>query len=274
VRTEEVISVLYDGLDAADHSIEIDAFADSLKGLGRIIGVTATFATTDKLVMHADARPLKIVVGPPKPNCVTLSAAIAWVDQSALVAGTASTLIASLIIYIVRSATQKAEMKHLRDIAELALRQAGHRDDAVIGRLLDTIDKMADTLRPSVRKAVKPVGVTAHTMTVSNPSGFGEALVIDKPMRDAIDAEEPIEVGDEISLMVRFSEMNWDARTCKVATEIEPEVRYSAEITDPAVQVPNNAYAAAFAGQTPLQVRAKPTLRNGSVERWYISAHF
>ncbi|MBB5709306.1 hypothetical protein [Sphingomonas xinjiangensis] len=271
---DEII-IRYDGLDAANHSIEIDALGDSLKGLGRIIGVAATFAITEKLVLHSDARPLKVVVGPPEANCLTLHAALAWVDQSDFMAGTASALTASLVTYVItRFARRKEEMKHLRAIAEQALKQAGHRDDAIITRLLDTVDKMADSLKPAVRKAVKPVGVTAQTMTIRGSRADGEALVVDKAMRDVIDADEPIEIGDEVAITVRFFEMNWDTRTCRIATESDPETRYSAEITDPAIQVPNNAYATAFAGQTPLAVRAKPTLREGEVERWYISAHF
>lgn len=271
----EVLVVRYDGLDAAEHAIEIDALGDSLKGLGRIIGVAATFAVTDKLVMHSNARPLKVVVGPPEANCLTLHAALAWVDQSSFIAGTASTLTASLITYIIqRSARQKAEMKHLRDIAELAVRQAGHRDDAVITRLLDTIDKMADSLKPAVRKAVKPVGTTAQTMTIHGASAGSPSLVVDKALRDAIDAEEPLEVGDEVEIDVRFFEMNQDTRTCRIATEGDTEARHMAEITDPAMLLPNNAYATAFAGQTGLRVRAKPTIRDGEVERWYISTYF
>ena len=271
----ESIVIRYDGLDATSHAIEIDALGDSLKGLGRIIGVAATFAITNKLVLHSDARPLRVVVGPPEPNCVTLHAALAWVDQSDFIAGTASALTASLVTYIVgRFAARKEEMKHLRALAEQALRQAGHRDDAIVTRLLDTVDKMADNLKPAVRKAVKPVGVTARTMTVRGANVGSSEVIVDKAMRDAIDADEPIEIGEEITLKVRFVEMNWDAKTCRIVTESDTETRYSAEISDPVIQVPNNAYATAFAAQTMLEVRAKPTLRDGEVERWYISAHY
>lgn len=269
----EAIIIRYDGLDATQHAIEITALGDSLAGLGRIIGVAATFAVTDKLVLHSDARPLKVVVGPPEPNCVTLQAALAWVDQSAFVAGTASALTASLVAYIIKSyAGQKEEMKHLRAITEQALRQAGHRDDKIVERLLDTVDKMADSLKPSVRKAVKPVGVTAQTMTVGGSSPGSARVVVDKAMRDAIDADAPLEVGDEVMVEVRFEEMNLVSRTCRIA--FNEEDHFSAEITDPVFLIPNNAYATAFAAQTSLQVRARPTLRDGEIDRWYISAHY
>lgn len=269
----ERITIRYDGLDALAHSIEISALGDSLKGLGRIIGVAATFAATDKFVLHSDARPLKVVVGPPEANCLTLQAAMVWVDQHEFVAGTASGLTVTLITYIFQFfGGRKEEMKHLRAIAEAAIKQVGHRDDAVVTRLLDTVDRMAETLRPAVRQAVKPIGTTAQTMTIGGSVG-GPPLVVDKAMRDAIDAESPIEVGDEVTMLFRFVEMNLDSRTCRVALDNEADDKFAAEITDPEMQIPNNAYATAFAAQTRLSVRAKPTIRNGAVERWYISAH-
>lgn len=270
------ISIRYDGLDADQHAIEIGALGESLQGLGRIIGVVATFAATEKLVVRTDARPLKVVVGPPEANCVTLQAALNWLDQSQFVAGTASAVIGGLIVYVVtRFAGQKEEMKHLRAIAEQAIQQAGHRDSAVIDRLISTIEKMAEQLRPAVRKAVKPVGTTARTLTVGPSHGDGPKVVVDKAMRDAIDAEEPLEIGPEQMSEVQFIEMNLDARTSRIVLVDgdDDEARYTAEITDPEFQVPNNAYAEAFASQSSLQVRMKPTLREGEVERWYISAH-
>lgn len=268
------IVIRYDGYDAAHHAIEIGALGESLKGLGRIIGVVATFAATDKLVLHSDARPLKVVVGPPEANCLTLHAAMMWVDQHSFVAGTASTLTAGLITYIFKYfGGRKEEMKHLRAIAEQAIRQAGHRDDEVVKRLLDTVDRMAESLRPAIKQAVKPVGTTAQTMTIRGSDAGVAPLVVDQAMRDAIESEESLEVGEEVTISVRFVEMNWDTRTSRIVLPDGDDDRFTAEITDPEIQVPNNAYATAFASQSYLTVRAKPTLRAGNIDRWYISAH-
>ena len=268
------IVIRYDGLDAADHSIEIDAFADSLKGLGRIISMVGTFAATEKLIIHSDARPLKVVVGPPEPNCVTLVAAWAWVNQTAVISGTASALAASLITAIFTHFRGRSEeMKHLRAVAEEAIRVAGHRDDAVVERLLDTVDRMAEKLIPAVRQAVEPVGKTAQTMTIGDRSGTHK-VVVDKAMRDAIQAETPLEVGDERIIDVRFIEMNLETRGCRIViADGDSEERYTGEITDPEFLLADNAYASAFAAKVPVTVRARPTLRDGEIERWYISAH-
>jgi len=266
--------IRYDGLDADQHMVEIGDLATSLRGLGRIMTVTGTFAAQQKLMERSSSRPVRVLVGPPKDGCVTIEAALTWLDQSAFVSSTVSGLAVILIVYVFKSAAgQREEMKHLRASLETAIKELGHRDQPVVERLLDTIDRMAGVLKPAAKQAVAPIGRSAGTMQIGEQGSSGGGIVLGKPERDAIEAIDPPEIGEETSLMVRFSEMNWDTRTCKVQLESEPDLRYSAEITDPAALVPNNAYAEAFAAQSVLQVRAKPTLRNGVVERWYISNH-
>jgi hypothetical protein len=51
----------------------------------------------------------------------------------------------------------------------------------------------------------------------------------------------------------------------------DSEKRISAEISDPAVAIPNNAYATAFAARRPLKVRAKAVLKAGEIDKLHIS---
>ncbi|WIA54341.1 hypothetical protein N6H05_14840 [Sphingobium sp. WTD-1] len=268
------IVIRYDGLDADRHVVEIGDLSVSLRGLGRIITVAGTFAAQQRLMERSSARPVRVLVGPPRDGSLTVEAAMMWLDQHAFAASTVSGLTVLLIGYVFKSAAgQREEMKHLRASLETAIKELGHRDQPVVERLLDTIDRMADILKPAARQAVAPIGRSAGTLEIGEQGAHGGGITLGKVERDAIDASEPIEIGAEVSIGVRFSEMNWDARTCKVELVSEPELRYPAEITDPEVLVPNNAYADAFAGQTVLEVRAKPTMRNGVIERWYISNH-
>ena len=264
------IVIRYDGLDADGHVVEIGDLATSLRGLARIMTVTGTFAAQQRLMERSSSRPVRVMIGPPKDGCVTIEAALTWLDQSAFVSSTISGLAVVLIVYVFKSAE---EMKHLRASLETAIKELGHRDQPVVERLLDTIDRMADILKPAAKQAVAPIGRSAGTMNIAEYGSPRGGVTLGKPERDAIEATDPPEIGEEMAIGVRFSEMNWDTRTCKVQLEDEPDLRYPAEITDPAALVPNNAYAAAFAAQTVLEVRAKPTLRNGVVERWYISDH-
>lgn len=268
------IFIRYDGLDADAHVVEISDLATSLKGLGRILTVVGTFAVNQKLMERSSARPVRIVAGPPRDGCVTFQLAMTWLDQHQFIGATVSGMAVLLVGYVFkRAAGQKEEMKHLREALEVAIRELGHRDEPIIARLLDTVDRMADVLKPAARQAVAPVGRTAGTLTVGEGGSAGRQVVVDKAERDAIDAASPIEIGPEETIGFLFTEMNLDSRTCKVSTDLANPARYAADITDPEILTPHNAYADAFAAQRMLTVRAKPTLRDGAVERWYISAH-
>lgn len=267
------LTIKYDGMDATAHVIDMGELATSLKGLNRIVSVAGTFAVQQRFVKHKDAMPLRVVVGPPEPKCVLLQAAIVWVDQHPTVSGIASGLVVTLVSYVFAKASgNREEMKHLKELATEAIRQLGNRDETVISRLLDTVDKMADTLKPAAKDAVRPVGSTAATLQISGTHGGASAVTIDKPTKDAICADEPVEVGEETVILVRFVEMNLDTKACRIALANEAEDRFVGEITDPSIMAPNNPYAVAFAAQATISVRARPTLRGGEIDRWYISA--
>lgn len=267
------IIIKYDGLDATSHVMDMGELAVSLKGLNRIVSVAGTFAVQQRLVRHKDAMPFRVVVGPPEARCVMLQAALAWVDQHQTISGIASGLVVTLVGYVFnKAAGNREEMRHLKDLATEAIRQLGNRDETVIARLLDTVDKMADTLRPAARDAVKPVGSSAATLQISGSEQQGGPITIDKATRDAICADDPIEVGDEVVIRVRFVEMNLDTKACRIALDEGSDDRFVGEITDPSILAANNPYAVAFAAKAVLAVRARPTLRNGEIERWYISA--
>ena len=80
-------------------------------------------------------------------------------------------------------------MRHLKGALDLAIKELGTRDQAVVDRLLGTIDKMADALRPAARQAVAPIGETADTLTVGDVRHERE-VIIGAAENDAILAEE------------------------------------------------------------------------------------
>ena len=57
----------------------------------------------------------------------------------------------------------------------------------------------------------------------------------------------------------------------RAALHGSPEDRISGKITDSAFSVPNNKYVLAMAGVNEIAIRAKPVLRDGEIERLFIS---
>jgi hypothetical protein len=271
----EAILIRYDGLDADRHEIELNALSESLAGLSQIIGVTGNFAATERYVRHRDALAVRIVVQPPKAHCFEIMAWVKWGAEQPLISATLATLTAGLITYVVsRAFKQRQEMKYLKESLETAIRELGHRDQPVIDRLLDTIDKMADALKPSVRKAVRPVGETAETMTVGSSTHRDDqklSVTISRAERDAILAEAETELTSEQTYHVIITEVDIETGACKVSLDPTDDARYTGKITDPALSVPMNAYVMALAQKKTLSVRAKALLRSGEIERLYIS---
>lgn len=267
----EPIVIRYDGMDADAHEIEIAALAESLKGLSRVIGVTANFAATERYVQHKDALSVRVVARAPEAHCFEMLAVVKWAAEQPLIAGTLATLSATLITYVFkRAARQQEEMKHLRGALDAAIKELGHRDQAIVDRLLGTIDKMADALRPAVKQAVAPIGETAQSMIIGDGRG-GTSATIGTAEREAIMAEEPVEVTPEQTYHVILSEVDVTTGGCKVAFSDEPATRINGIITDPSIAVPHNPYVQALAAMKPLSVRAKATVRDGTIERLHIS---
>jgi hypothetical protein len=259
-------------LDADKHVIEITALGESLKGIGRIIAVTANFAATEKFTPHQDARSIRVVAKPPEVHCFEVTAVLEWVNQNSLATTVVGGLTVTLVSYIFsKLAGNKAEMKELRTALETAIKELGNREQQVVDRLLDTVDKMAESLRPSAKQALAPIGKTAATLSVRSASDAGRSKLIGLADKEAIESREPTEIDLERQYNVVIHEMNLDTATCRVSLADDPEGRIAAIITDPVAILSNNVYATAFASQTEIAVKAKAASRDGKVEKLYIS---
>ena len=267
----EAIIIRYDGLDAERHEIDMALLAESLRGLSRIVGVVGNFAATERIIQHRDSFVLKVVVAPPEAHCFELTIWLKWINENPLVTTTVGGLVVSLVGYIFhKAAGAKEEMKHLSSALEVAIRELGHRDDAVVEKLIGTINKMADGLRPAARQSVAPIGQTAQTLTIKDAK-TGEGSTFSAADKEAILSESPLEVGSEAIYELRFTEMDMESGACKVALPPEGEARLNAKITDPEFMMANNRYALALAAHTSIKIVGKPTIRDGEVERLFIS---
>jgi hypothetical protein len=181
-------------------------------------------------------------------------------------------LTSGLIGFIIARNAGQREMKHLSSALEKAIDALATRDQMPMERVMQLAEKMADALAPAVRQAIEPVGVTARTLTVGVASAPENNTVIDEPMKAAILSQASLRVGDEKTYDVLISELDMISGACHVHLAGEPENdRHPAKVTDPLVTLPNNVYVASMAAMERLRVRAKATLREGEIDRLYIS---
>lgn len=268
----ESVLIRFDGLDAEKHELEMSALADSLRGLSRIIGVCGNFAATQRYVQHKDAMAVRVVARAPEAHCFEMWAAVQWAAQNPLISTTVGGLFVTLVTYVFkRAAGQREEMRHLKAALDTAIKELGSRDQSTVDRLLDTVDKMADALRPSAKQAVTPIGASASSLTIGSSVDPSRRLVLGIAEKNAITSETPAEVDVERDYTVLITELDMETGACRVAFPDDLENRIGGTITDPSVRLPNNAYALSMAAVTPLMVRAKATLKDGNIDKLFIS---
>jgi len=274
----EPIIIRFDGLDAKNHEIELAALAESLAGLSRIIGASGHFAITQQVSLRRDLQTVRVVAKPPRDGCFIVETFLQFADQHPLIKEYAVQVLAPLTVLVVtyvfaRAAGKKEEMKLLHASLDTAIKELGSRDQKTVDRLIDTIDVMAGRLKPSVKRAVAPIGGSARTLTVSAAS-VTERTVVDEADKAAMTSPAGLSVDEERTYTVLISELDMQTGTCHVDIEgDETGQRHLARITDPESSLPNNTYVLAMAAKEPLEVRAKATYRDEQIERLFISNH-
>jgi hypothetical protein len=174
----------------------------------------------------------------------------------------------AIVNYAIASAAKKEEpAAQALKLAEMALNEVGHTSRTAI----QAVERIAASNIPAVKQLVSPVGLSCGTLQIGEaPNG---AVLVDRPTREMIESNEISQIGPEASFEILISELDLKNRSCKffLRGDEEPEQRLNGEITDPQLLHPRNPYSAAMDRQGWLAVRGKPQLRDGDIERLYIS---
>jgi len=268
--------IRYEGLDAEDHKIDMAALAESLDGFSRLYAVIGHFISTGQYAKQMQALNVKAYAQESEAKCFNISAVLDFATSAGLFQGVMGAALTAIVAYTIhRSSGNKEEMKHLRDLLE---QQLGFSKQ-VTERMMDTIDRLADGLRPSVKKAVSPVGDTCSRIDLYAEGEKHQTL--DQALKDSLASDVDSQITSEKVYAIEISEMDRIKRTCKVrligsdTEEITEDDgsprRINADITDPAALVEPNVYMEAWYKSTKLNVKAKALLRNGFIVKLYIS---
>ncbi|KAA0983276.1 hypothetical protein [Pseudomonas sp. ANT_J28] len=268
--------IRYEGMDADDHRIDMAALAESLDGFSRIYAVVGHFISTGQYAKQMQALNVKAYAQESEAKCFNISAVLDFASSAGLFQGVMGAALTAIVAYVIhRSSGNKEEMKHLKDLLE---QQLGFSKQ-VTERMMDTIDRLSDGLRPSVKKAVSPVGDTCSRIDLYAEGKKHQTM--DQSLKDSLVDDSDSQVLGEKVYVVEISEMDRIKRTCKVHlvgpdTEEGTEEdgtprRINADITDPAALIEPNVYMEAWYKSTKLNVKAKALLRNGLIAKMYIS---
>jgi len=263
------LSVRYEGGEADKHEIDLYQLGVSLQGLARVLAVSAHFVETGKYNKQFDTLSVRVVAQPTQEHhCYEVVATIAKVASSGELWSGLGTALFMGVVGFVFNRRKAEEMKHLSD----ALKQAIGSQAGMQERMLLTIEKLADALRPSVKQALSPIGKSVESISLRRSSEVAPNIVLDRETKELASADIENTISPPQQLSGVISELDMISGTCKVSLESDPENRVSAKIVDPVVGQPNNPYARALAQISPIEFTAKVEIDSeGNVVNLYIS---
>jgi hypothetical protein len=272
----EEIVIRYDGLDAAQHMVELGALGQSIQGASRLLGSAGSIVVTGQFAKQSNALTVRVLAGQPRAHCwelpaivVTLTPAAApmlpAIQEAAKKAATKA--VTGIVNYAIsKLGGKKTEMQMAQEIAVKALEEMGQTSRTAI----EAIERLATSQRPAVKLFVSPVGESCSVARIGRED-YG-AISVDPAMRQIIDASEPAQILEMADYEILISEFDLRNRSCKFSlrNQENPNDRFSGEITDPVTQAPQNPYSEALNKQRWLRVKAKAQLRNGEMEKLFI----
>lgn len=262
----ERISIRYEGGDAAAHAIDLNQLGLSLQGFARILATCAHFVETGKYSKQLDSLAVRVVATEPdEHHCYEVWAYIrSLLSSDNMWSGAGGAVLATVVAYVL-SRRSGEEMKLLKDALDKALANNAQTTE----KLISTIDRMAEALRPSARLATSPIDKTCNNIDIY--SGSSKIVDLDRSKKEYFNQATPTDFIPTKRYSGTISELDIRTGSCKVSLG-ESEHRLPAEITDPIRVMPNNPYALALASQQALSFMAKAELdENGEIAKLYIS---
>lgn len=272
----EPIVLHYDGLDTDHNEIDLAQLGLSLQGAAQILGSAATVVVTGEYAKTALA--VRVLAGVPREGSWDLPAIIMTSAPAAMpifpviadIGKKATTkAVTSIFSYVITKlgSPKKSDVQAAMDVVEKAVTELGQTSR----HAMDAVARIATNQRPAIKLFVSPIGETCNSVRVGKT--IDGAISVDRAMRDQIEQPDPVQIGGAASFEILLSELDLKNRSCKFAlrSEEDPEHRIVGEITDPIVQNANNPYSEALSKQRWLSVVAKPQLKEGEIEKLFIS---
>lgn len=248
-------AIRYEGADAAEHQIDLHQLGISLQGFARVLAVCAHIANTGTYNKQFNALSVKVYASPVQEHhCYEVMATIKEIAASKEMWSGFGGVVLTLLVQYVFSRRSNEEMKHL----SAALQQSLGQQAQVTDRLLATVEKMADALRPAARQALAPVGTSVNSIGIYRAGEAVPAVVVDQTTKDYLATAGASKIEATREYVGIISEMDMATGTCRVTLDGDDQAtRLAAVITDPVGRTAGNPYAMAMALQQPLAFMAK-----------------
>lgn len=273
--------VTFTGLYADDNIIEVQQLGRSLHGLSKLANGITQFYLNGSVIRDSRLFTVRVYTGPPQKNGVALElVAIMQSGQLPLYAPILLQMAENFLPKIWRAVVEIAlnqssnEERMLDAIIDLAQRHdefarevhAGHMRDKTW--LQDHISQITEASRQALADTAAPVGRSCRREQVY-PQDL-DGVNIDEAVAQSLKSKGEIQVEEARQMTLVMHAVNVDTGSGRAEVVGEPGL-LSIKITDPALAVPENVYTQSLDRQVPITATAKPTIRDGAINRLYIS---
>ncbi|WP_250477371.1 hypothetical protein [Caballeronia sp. INML1] len=263
------LGIRYEGGDAVHHEIDLNQLGESLQGMARLIAVAANFVVTGKTTRHFDALDVRVLAAPVQSHrCHEVMAVVEGIVASKEFWGGAVSGLIPFVIQFFLSRRDKEEMKHLADALKRQMELVSEGNQKNVDSLVGVINRLADALHPSVKKALSPVGRSVESMGLySGERKFHEVNANDK---GAMMGETRVFSDHSRQYDVVITELDMTTGACKLSIEGQQE-RVNGQIVDPTVTQPGNPYAEAMTAISRISILGKAEVdADGDIVKLYV----
>jgi len=267
------IPITYTGLYADAHLVDAQQLGKSLIGVSKIANSICHFYFYEQVTHDPRLYEIRFYAGPARANG-QIQEIFAIMNNgvlplfSAAVIGGAKVFIEHATKYVIkRLSGQKSEatvaLEKMAEVAERAQKaQMQHTR-----WLQKNMEQLIAANRNSLREVPEPVGKSVRKMRVGPKDA---AVEIDEPTAEVLRSKDPMEVGEMKEYVVTLEGLFKTNGACKV--KLENGIIVAGKITDPVLDQPgSNIYTQALDRTERLRVVAKPTMKDGEINRLFIS---
>ena len=271
----EPIQIRFDGLDAADHKIDLAQFGKSAEGIAKIMATTAEFVATGNYKKTKRKLDFKVLIGPAKDNCITFETVMQALNEipvyKAIFIGVginfATDLYRLVFKFLWDLFTSSSNAEQTQEALEKKLETK--YDKETISKLIDTVHKMADGLLPAAKNATRPIEISCDTIQFGDTQKnyFVKLTAADKQaIRD-----RDFEFTELEKFRVIISEIDMKNATCMISLQDDLKTRFKARIADPQIENANNDFGIATNSKRSVTISAKKKLDKGIIKEFIIS---
>jgi hypothetical protein len=275
------IILKYDGLQAAEHRMDMRRFGYAIVGLDHVVTYGIIALTERRVARPRERLDFDVVASEPTAGSVEVLGALIAAYQGTqgslpflteLLKAKFPDILWHWLSWVFKSlgGRPKEADPHFSKLIEFAeTLQKGEKLDRERERQF--LLKVLDRLGPHASQVAIPVGESSNLLEFSRP-GQREKTQISVPEAQAIRSKEALEVGDPRTVQLRIDGLVKHSNRGSVELHNEPGRYVPVEIRDPLFEQTPNPYISAMNSDEEISVTAVPSFKSGDLYKLFIMA--